>query len=569
MSSHSLRGSYMLSPAKISQQGSRRSFDVIVIGSGIAGLSYILQLLSIHPNIKIALVTKKSLQDSCTYYAQGGIATASNEHSVAMHIADTLAAGDGLCHQEVVSTIIKHGFTSIQELIQSGVGFDRQNDAYHLVQEGGHSERRIYHVGDHTGAAIVEVLVNAISSKPQITFFENHTVVNLITQNDQHAPQSFPEVIGAYVLNENSGKIDVFLARTIVLATGGAGKVYRYTTNPDVATGDGIAMAYRAGARTSGMEFYQFHPTLLYHPTLNNFLITEALRGEGAHLLRPNTLERFMQNYAPQNLELATRDIVARAIFTEIERSDKSFVYLDIRHKNREFLQQRFPTIFATLFKLGIDMSRDLIPVVPAAHYLCGGVLADCSGQTDIKRLYAIGEVAFTGLHGANRLASNSLLEGMVMAYAAAQDSVKWFAQPIVHREVIQDWDSQSVLDLRRASQIHAHWRSLRGEMTSYAGIVRTEAGLRDLLKLIQIRRESIENYYWKHSITRDLIELRNITLVAELIVRSALHRKESRGTHYREDYPEYSNIAINQCTDPAFISGESQHANEVGHCKI
>lgn len=524
---------------KISQRGSRQAFDVIVVGSGIAGLSFILQLLNLHPNLKIALVTKKSLQDSCTYYAQGGVATASNENSVALHIADTLAAGDGLCYEEVVDIIVKHGVNSIQELIQYGVGFDRQDQRYDLVQEGGHSERRIFHVGDHTGAAITNVLINAVSKKQQVTFFENHTVVNLITQKDYHAPQTFPEVIGAYVLNEISGKIDTFLARSVVLATGGAGKVYRYTTNPDVATGDGIAMAYRAGARTGNMEFYQFHPTLFYHPTLNNFLITEALRGEGAYLLHPNTLERFMGHYAPKKLELATRDIVARAIFTEIERSDRNFVYLDIRHKNREFLQQRFPTIFETLFKLGLDISRDLIPVVPAAHYLCGGVLANHSGQTDINRLYAIGEVAFSGLHGANRLASNSLLEGMVMAYYAAQDCIKWFAQAIVYRQEIKEWDSHSVLDIRRASQIHAHWRSLRGEMTSYAGIVRTAAGLRDLLKLIQVRRDLIENYYWKHTITRDLIELRNITLVAELIVRSALNRQESRGTHYREDYPE------------------------------
>lgn len=559
----------MLLPSKISQQGTRHFYDVVVMGSGIAGLSYILQLLRINPTLKIALITKKNLQDSCTYYAQGGVATAHHTDSIALHIADTLAAGDGLCHEATVEAIIKHGATSIQELIEYGVEFDRQGQDYDLVKEGGHSERRIFHVGDHTGAAIAKVLINAVSKKNQVDFFENHIVVNLITQNECHGPQSFPEVIGAYVLDEKLGKIATFLTQVVILATGGAGKVYRYTTNPDVATGDGVAMAYRAGARTGGMEFYQFHPTLLYHPTLNNFLITEALRGEGAYLLRANTLDRFMQDYAPVQLELATRDIVARAIFTEIERSDKNFVYLDIRHKKPEFLQQRFPTIFETLFKLGIDMSRDLIPVVPAAHYLCGGVLTNYSGQTDIKRLYAIGEVAFTGLHGANRLASNSLLEGLVMAHHAANDSVKWLTQSAILRRDVKDWDSHSVIDLRRASQIHAHWRSLRGEMTSYAGIVRTEAGLRDLLKLIHIRRESIENYYWKHSITRDLIELRNITLVAELIVRSALHRKESRGTHYREDYPQHAKAILHQNTDLAFISGEQQQEDEIGHCKL
>ncbi len=544
----------MSTVAKISQQGSKHSFDVIVIGSGIAGLSYILQLLHSHPHLKIALITKKKLADSSTYYAQGGVAAANGEHSVAAHIADTLAAGDKLCHQETVDMIINHGLSSIQELVQRGVQFDRQELQYHLVQEGGHSERRIYHVGDHTGAAIIKVLIEAILQKPQITVLEHHTVVNLITQNDDYSPQNIPEVIGAYVLNERTSKIDTFSANIVVLATGGAGKVYRYTTNPDVATGDGIAMAQRAGARISGMEFYQFHPTLLYHPTLNNFLITEALRGEGAYLLRANTQQRFMQEYAPEKLELATRDIVARAIFTEIEHSDKNFVYLDIRHKKPEFLQQRFPNIYDTLFKLGIDMSRDLIPVVPAAHYLCGGVLADCAGKTDIKRLYAIGEVAFTGLHGANRLASNSLLEGMVMAHQAAEASAQWLCLPIQYYGEVKDWDSQSVVDLRRASQIHAHWRSLRGEMTSYAGIVRTEAGLRDLLKLIQVRRELIETYYWKHTITRDLIELRNITLVAELIVRAALNRQESRGTHYREDYPKYAEICNYNSVESTFF---------------
>lgn len=527
-----------------SQKGSRHNFDVLVIGSGIAGLSYILRLLKINPQIKIALITKKTLADSSTLYAQGGMATANETKTIATHIKDTIAAGDGLCNIEAVKTILDHGKKNIDELIQLGVQFDQQDEAYHLVQEGGHSERRIYHVGDHTGAAISQVLCDLVQKQKQVHIFEYHTAVNLITQNKHHEPGSFPEVIGAYILNEKTEKIDVFLANAIVLATGGAGKVYRYTTNPDVATGDGIAMAYRAGARLGGMEFYQFHPTLLYHPTLNNFLITEALRGEGAYLLHGVTLERFMQRYAPKQLELATRDIVARAIFTEIEHSDKNFVYLDIRHKPRDFLQKRFPNIFTTLLKLGIDISKDLIPVVPAAHYLCGGVLSDCEGHTDIKRLYAIGETAFTGLHGANRLASNSLLEGSVMADLAAEDSQQWLNNPIKLQHKIKDWDSGSVIDKRRASQIHAHWRSLRGEMTSYAGIVRTEAGLRDLLKLIQIRRDVIENYYWKHSITRDLIELRNITLVAELIVRSALRRKESRGTHYREDFPEHAELA-------------------------
>lgn len=530
--------------SQISQRGIRQHFDVIVLGSGIAALTFVLRLLKLNPQIKIALLTKKSLTDSCTYYAQGGIATASQTDSVKLHINDTLAAGDGLCNLDAVEMIIERGAKSIEELIKQGVGFDQQDQDYHLVQEGGHSERRIYHVGDHTGAAVITALLEKVVAQTQITIFEKHTALNLITQSQRHSPGDFAEVTGVYVLNENTGKIDTFLANCTVLATGGAGKVYRYTTNPDVATGDGIAMAYRAGARVGGMEFYQFHPTLLYHPTVNNFLITEAMRGEGAYLLHPNTHERFMQRYAPGKLELATRDVVARAIFTEIEHCDKNFVYLDIRHRDREFLQQRFPTIFATLNKLGIQIDKDLIPVVPAAHYLCGGIVTDCTGRTDLKRLYAIGETSFTGLHGANRLASNSLLEGVVMADLAAESCLSWLKTPVNLLHAIQDWDSHSVIDLRRASQIHAHWRSLRGEMTSYAGIVRTEAGLRDLLKLIQIRRESIENYYWKYTITRDLLELRNITLVAELIVRSALYRQESRGTHYREDYPLHNKDA-------------------------
>jgi L-aspartate oxidase len=530
---------------QISQRGIQKQFDVIVIGSGIAGLTYILRLLKINPQIKIALLTKKLLADSNSFYAQGGIATASSEQSIALHIADTLAAGDGLCYQDAVEIILNQGHNGIAELIKHGVQFDQDKDDYHLIQEGGHSERRIYHTGDHTGASIINALIEQVLQKSQVTIFENHIALNLITQNQRHIPGHFPEVIGAYVLNENTGKIDVFHAQITILATGGAGKVYRYTTNPDVATGDGVAMAYRAGARLGGMEFYQFHPTLFYHPTLNNFLITEAMRGEGAYLLHPETHERFMYRYAPERLELATRDIVARAIFTEIERSEQNFVYLDIRHRDRNFLQQRFPTIYSTLQQLGIEIDRDLIPVVPAAHYLCGGVVTDHKGRTDLPRLYAIGETAFTGLHGANRLASNSLLEGLVMADLAALDSLHWLKSPVVHLRTIADWDSHSVIDLRRASQIHAHWRSLRGEMTSYAGIVRTEAGLRDLLNLIQIRRESIENYYWKYTITRDLIELRNISLVAELIVRAALYRQESRGTHYREDYPQR-----NECAD-------------------
>ena len=522
-----------------SQQGIRQEFDVLVIGSGIAGLSYLLELCEKSPEIKIALIVKKTLKESNSYCAQGGIAAVTTkEDHIDDHIQDTLNAGGGLSRLPTVKNIISHGKEAIDMLVRHGVLFAKQNNIYELAQEGGHSARRIFHAGDHTGQAIMEALINAVSVHNNVTVFEYHIAVSLITQSELHTPGDHGEVLGAYVLDEAREKIDTFLAKAVVLATGGAGKVYRYTTNPETATGDGIAMAYRAGARCGNLEFYQFHPTLLYHHKVNNFLISEALRGEGAHLLNPMTHERFMTYYAPEKMELATRDIVARAIFSEIEKGNHNFVYLDIRHQKEAYLKNRFPMIFETLMKLNINMSKDLIPVVPAAHYLCGGVLADIHGRTDLKRLYAIGETAFTGLHGANRLASNSLLEGVIMGRLAAIQSEHDLKRPVVLQHHIRDWDSQHVMDLRRASQINVHWRGLRGEMTSYAGIVRTGAGLKDLLSLINTRREMIENYYCKHTITRDVIELRNIILVAKLMVMSALNRKESRGGHYREDYP-------------------------------
>jgi L-aspartate oxidase len=381
----------------------------------------------------------------------------------------------------------------------------------------------------------VNALIHHVRQQSQITVFENHMAINLITQSFN----DITEVLGAYVLDEDTSKIHVFLAKIVVLATGGAGKVYRYTSNPVVATGDGIAMAYRAGARIANMEFYQFHPTLLYHLGNQHFLISEALRGEGAYLRLPTTGERFMQRYAPEAMELATRDIVARAIFQEIEKNNIDYVHLDIRHKDRKFLSERFPMIYRTLLDLGIDMAVDCIPVVPAAHYLCGGVYTDEIGNTDIARLLALGEVACTGLHGANRLASNSLLEGVVMGRMAAENSDIWLDKQIYLAAPLLPWSSQDVHDPRRASQLHVHWRGLRGEMMAYAGLIRTEAGLRDQLELILLRKKMIETYYWHYVITTDLIELRNIVLIAELIVQSALLRCESRGGHFREDCPE------------------------------
>lgn len=524
----------------ISQRGECFTFDAVIVGGGIAGLCYLLEMIKLKPHAKFALITKGKLNQSNTQHAQGGIAAANAPSDINDHINDTLSAGDGLCKLDAVSAILEKGPDAIQYLLEHGVSFDRDADNHLLCgKEAGHSDRRIFHVGDKTGAAIVEALLKALTTKRNISVFEHHTAVNLITQIEPHQPGVSHEAVGVYVLEESVGLIHTFLANVIVLATGGAGKVYRYTTNPNVATGDGVAMAYRAGARVGGLEFYQFHPTLLYHPNNNSFLISEALRGEGAYLRLPETGERFMQRYSPDKMELATRDVVARAIFCEMENKGIEYVHLDITHKSKEFLQKRFPVIFNTLLSLGLDLSRDYIPVVPAAHYMGGGILSDVHGRTDIKRLFAIGETAFTGLHGANRLASNSLLEGLVMGRNAADASLAFIDNQVDLYKPIQAWDSTTVVDSRRASQINEHWRGLRGEMSCYAGIVRTEAGLYDQLKLVLTRKEIIEECYWKYTITRDLIELRNIVLIAELIVRSALNRRESRGGHYREDYLE------------------------------
>lgn len=523
----------------ISQQGKKRYFDVLVIGSGIAGLSYILELLALAPKTKIALISKKSLIDSNSFYAQGGMAAAQNNaEMIARHVVDTLAAGDGLSSPQVAEKIIRRGAQAIEKLTDYGVKFNPN----HLGQEGGHSERRIYYVGDYSGQAIIEVLIEQVKRHDNVTIFDHHNAVNLITDTSSSHCDDNKEVLGAYILNQQSEKIDAFVASAVILATGGAGKIYQYTSNPDTATGDGIAMAYRAGAAVSNMEFYQFHPTLLYHQKLKNFLISEAMRGENAYLRRPGSLERFMKDYAPQQMEMATRDIVARAIFNEIDNSEYPYVYLDVRHQDPQFIQQRFPNIYQTLNAIGIDITKDLIPVVPAAHYLCGGIVANAKGQTKLKRLYAIGETACTGLHGANRLASNSLLEGAVTAYYTAEASLKDISQTIVKTisfDNIDNWDSQMAQPTRRRSEVDAHWRGLRSEMTFYAGIIRHANDLKKLLKLIDARKEMIESHYWQHVITADLIEARNVLLIAELIVKSALNRQESRGGHYRSDYPQ------------------------------
>lgn len=514
-----------------SQTGQRRYFDALIIGSGIAGLSYALELAKLAPTANIALISKKELSESNSFYAQGGVAAAQNDDkSILAHVNDTLKAGAGLSSKQATEKILSHGSEIIHKLTAYGVPFD----ANHLAQEGGHSERRVYRIGDYSGKAIIEHLCRQVEQINTVTIFSYHTAVNLMTRTNNNTT----EVVGAYILNQKNNRIDTFLAKVTVLATGGAGKMYQYTSNPATATGDGIAMAHRVGAEISNMEFYQFHPTLLYHEQLNHFLISEVLRGEGAYLRRPTTLERFMQDYAPSQMEMATRDIVSRAIFNEIDNSEYDYVYLDIRHQPASFIQRNFPNIYQTLSSIGIDITKNLIPVVPAAHYLCGGISTDIHGQTNLSRLYAIGETACTGLHGANRLASNSLLEGAVMADYAAASSVDDL-QRAIDSENISDWDSNSIEPSLRTSEINAHWRGLRSDMTSYAGIIRNAHGLRTLLKLIQQRREIIEEHYWQHVITSGLIEIRNMLLVAELVAGSALQRKESRGGHYRSDFPE------------------------------
>ncbi|MCX7117647.1 MAG: L-aspartate oxidase [Legionellales bacterium] len=526
--------------SSLSQLGETKTFDVLVIGTGLAGLHYCMQLLKLQPKTRIALLSKAQANECNSRYAQGGIAAVyTEEDSLESHITDTLNAGDGLCHPPTVECIIRLGPNAIKQLQDYPVNFDKMPDGnYALAREGGHAHRRIFNCGDQTGMTTIETLLLTARAHSQIYFFENHIAVNLITHYHPHRTDIQGEVFGSYVLDCETHHIHTFLAHCVVLATGGAGKTYRYTTNPMVATGDGVAMAYRAGARVGNMEFYQFHPTLLHHHSLNNFLISETVRGEGAILKNADTDKPFMHKYAPDQLELASRDVVSRAIFSEIEQSHASFVYLDITHQPKSFLLKRFPQIYNKLLTIGIDMSQDMIPVVPAAHYQCGGVLADIDGHTDLKRLYAIGEVAFTGLHGANRLPSNSLLEAVVMASNAAHATLKDISSHKKSQENIPAWSAPGEVNHRRASQINAHWRSLRGEMTSYAGIVRTEAGLQDLLQLIVKRHQIIEEYYWNHYITRDFIELRNIILNAELIVRAALSRRESRGGHFREDYP-------------------------------
>lgn len=511
-------------------------YDVIIVGGGAAGLSLALKLA---PQAKVAVITKGPLTEGATLYAQGGVsAVLDAEDSIESHIEDTLRAGAGLCDPAVVRYTVEHAREAIQWLIDSGVPFTRETRPdgsvdYHLTREGGHSHRRVIHAADSTGRAIETTLVSQLRQHPNIEILEEHLVVDLITGEKLGLPQR--RCYGAYVLNKQTQHVMTLSSRVMVLATGGAGKVYLYTSNPDVSTGDGIAMAWRAGCRIANMEFVQFHPTCLYHPKAKSFLITEAVRGEGGRLLLPDGTA-FMHKFHPA-AELAPRDIVARAIDHEMKRLGTDYVYLDISHKPADFIKSHFPTVYSTCLEFGYDMTREPIPVVPAAHYTCGGVMTDLHGRTDIEGLYAIGETAFTGLHGANRMASNSLLECLVFAKAAAEDIGNVLNEPLATLE-LPHWDESQVTDSDEEVVVAHDWDELRRVMWDYVGIVRSDRRLQRALRRIQLLASEVDEYYAGFRVTNDLIELRNLVLVAELIVRSALSRKESRGLHYMLDYP-------------------------------
>ncbi len=504
--------------------------------------------LRLADHYKVALVTKKSPQDSASAWAQGGIAAVLDaQDTIEAHVADTLIAGAGLCDPTATRFVIEHSREAVEWLLAQGVPFtaDDSSFGYHLTREGGHSQRRIIHAADATGAAVQATLLAKIQSHPSITLLDHHLTVDLIT--GRKLGLSHQRCLGAYVLDVTNDQVLTLGASFTVLATGGAGKAYLYTTNPDTSTGDGIAMAWRAGCRVANLEFIQFHPTCLYHPKEKSFLISEAVRGEGAILRLPDGT-RFMPEHDPR-AELATRDIVARAIDFEMKRHGVDCVFLDITHKSPEFLKSHFPNIHAHCLELGIDISRDWIPVVPAAHFTCGGVVTDLAGHTDVPGLYAIGETACTGLHGANRLASNSLLECLVFAQAAAKDIQRRPLETVPTDLPL--WDESRVTDADEEVVIAHNWDELRRFMWDYVGIVRTNKRLERAAHRIRLLESEIEEYYANFRISNDLLELRNLVTCAELIVRCARQRKESRGLHYSRDYPETLAVALDTVLTP------------------
>lgn len=504
-------------------------FDVVIVGSGLAGLSAALHLA---PGRRVAVITKRALTDGSSGWAQGGIAAVVGQgDTFASHVDDTLIAGAGLSDPAATRFVVEHAPESIDWLRSLGVPFSQENGQLHLAREGGHSARRIVHVTDATGASVQQTLIEHVRRTPQITLFEHHMLVDLIVASKiGESPQ---RCLGLYALDETRDEVVAFRAPQTILATGGAGKVYLYTTNPDTATGDGIAAAWRAGCSVVNMEFIQFHPTCLYHPHVKNFLITEAVRGEGGRLLLPDGT-RFMPAHDPR-AELAPRDVVARAIDFEMKKHGLDCVHLDISHQSAEFIHEHFPNVQARCLELGIDITREPIPVVPAAHYTCGGVQTDLSGRTELPGLHAIGETTYTGLHGANRLASNSLVECMVFARSASEDIL---ANPMPPAPAVPAWDDSRVTDADETVVISHNWDELRRFMWDYVGIVRTNKRLERAARRIALLRHEIQDFYSTFHVTRDLLELRNLVQVADLIVMSAMMRHESRGLHYSRDYP-------------------------------